>query len=431
MKIQVEAVSPIEKKLTIEIDPARVAKEIDRAYVGLGRRARIPGFRPGKVPRNVLVRNFRAEVEREAVEKLIQDAWTQAVHDEAIDAVASPDVSLADGTFDAEKPLKFTAQVQVRPKVTPRDYKGLQVVQKPVQVTEATVDAELDGLRQSYSSLQEVTGREVAEEGDYATIDHEGTVDGQPFRGSTAQGVTVRVQAGLIDEGNFHHLKGAKIGDTVEFDSAFAADHRLTELQGKSAHFKATLKGLKVRQAPPFDDAFARSVGIEGVETLAQLRTRMTADIERREKARSESELRDALVKAALEKNDFEVPPALVERAIDAMIQSTAERFARQGIDMRHLQLDLAKLRGDLRERALQQVRGALLLDAIAEAEKVEATDDDVEKELARVAGELGVPLEKARRDFRGKDARVALSTRIREEKALAILTSSATIKPQ
>src|SRR5512133_2966770 len=224
MKIQVEAVSPIEKKVTVEIDAAQVAKEVERAYIGLGRRVRLPGFRPGKVPRNVLVRTF------------------------------------------------------------PRDYRGVEVTHAPAVVTDAMVEEELQKLRESASTLKPVEGRDVAEKGDWATIDHEGTIDGKPFAGATAQGVTVRVQEGPLEEGNFAQLDGKKIGETVEFDHAFAADYRMPEAAGKTARFKVVIKGLKTRQAPVLDDEFARLVGILGVETVDQLRARMRADIEKREK---------------------------------------------------------------------------------------------------------------------------------------------------
>jgi trigger factor len=430
MKIQVEAVSPVEKKVTVEIDASRVAKELDRAYVGLGRRVKVPGFRPGKVPRNVLVKNFRGEVEREVVEKLVNDSFAEAVKTEKIDVVASPSVSLVDPAFDAAKPLKYTATVEVKPKVSPRDYRGLEVTHAPGIVTDAMVDEELQKLRDSAATLQPVEGRDVAVKGDYATVDHEGTIDGKPFAGSTAQGVTVRVQEGSLEEGNFGHLEGRKIGETVEFDHAFAADYRMQEVRGKTARFKATLHGLKTRLAPALDDEFAKGVGILGVETAEQLRARMRTDIERREKQKSDAGLKDSLVKAALAKNEFEVPPALVERTIDSMIESTAERLARSGIDLRHLQLDLPRLRADLREKALQQVRGALLLEAIAEAEKIEIGEEDLEKEIARVAADHEIPIERARKDFRGKEPLAALNLRIREEKALAVLSSTATIKP-
>jgi trigger factor len=430
MKIQVEAVSPIEKKVTVEIDAASVGKELERAYVGLGRRVRLPGFRPGKVPRNVLVKNFRADVEREVVEKLLNDSFAEAVRTEKIAAVASPSVSLVDPTFDATKPLTYTARVEVKPDVIARDYRGLEVTQKPAAVTAAMVEEELEKLRESASTLQLVEGRDVAQKGDWATIDHEGLIDGKPFGGSVAQGVTVRVQEGALEEGNFGHLEGKKVGEAVEFDHLFAADYRVAEVRGKTARFKATVRALKTRQAPALDDEFAKTVGILGVETLEQLRARMKTDIEKREKNRAEAELREALVKAALAKNEFEVPPALVERTIDSMIESTAERLARSGIDLRQLQLDLPRLRADLREKALLQVRAALLLEAIARAEKIEVAEEDLVKEIARIAEEHGVPLERAKKDFRGKEPLAALNVRIMEEKAYAVLSASAVIKP-
>jgi len=282
------------------------------------------------------------------------------------------------------------------------------------------------GFERVYPEMGDWWGKSArieASEGDggkaefeFALLDH-GAVDEE-------------LEEGALEEGNFGHLEGHKIGETVEFDHAFSPDYRMQEVRGKTARFKATLHGLKTRQAPALDDEFAKTVGILGVETVEQLRARMRTDIERREKAKSDSALKDALVKAALAKNEFEVPPALVERTIDSMIESTAERLARSGIDLRHLQLDLPRLRADLREKALQQVRGALLLEAIAAAEKIDVGEEDLEAEIARVAADHQIPIERARKDFRGKEPLAALSLRIREEKALAVLSSTATIKP-
>jgi trigger factor len=429
MKIEVESVSPVERKVTIEVDPDRVAKELERAYVGLGRRVKLRGFRPGKAPRKVLERHFRSEVEGEVAEKIVQSTFAEAVKVESIDIVAPPHVSITDGVAEG-KPLRYTARVEVKPKLSPRDYKGLEVTRRPPAVADDDVSSEITKIQDSMAQLVPVEGRFDAQEGDWAVIDHEGTIDGKPFEGSRAEGVTVRIAPGAVSDGNLDALKGKRIGETVEIEEPFAADHRNEELRGKSAKMKVTLKALKMRQVPQVDDALAKSLGIDGVETLEQLRARIRSDLEKREAHRAESELRDALVKAALSRNEFEVPPALVERAIDAMIEGAAERFARQGIDIRKLELDYARMRADLREQALLQVRGKLLLDAIADAEKVDVTDEDLQAEVTRIAGELGMPLAKAQQQMRGKEARDALRMKIREDKALAVLSSAATIKP-
>ena len=429
MKIEVESVSPVERKVTIEVDPDRVAQELERAYVGLGRRVKLRGFRPGKAPRKVLERHFRSEVEGEVAEKIVQSTFAEAVRVESIDVVAPPHVSITEGVAQG-KPLRYTARVEVKPKLSPKDYKGLEVTRRPPSVAADDVSAEITKIQDSMAQLVPVEGRFDAQEGDWAVIDHDGTIDGKPFEGSRAEGVTVKVAPGGVSEGNLEALKGKKIGDVVEIEEPFAADHRNEELRGKTAKMKVTLKALKARQVPQVDDALAKSLGIEGVETLDQVRARIRADLEKREARRAENELRDALVQAALSKNEFEVPPALVERAIDAMIEGAAERFARQGIDIRRLELDYARMRADLREQALLQVRGRLLLDAIADAEKVDVTDEDLQAEITRIAGELGLPLAKAQSQMRGKDAREALKIKIREDKALSVLSSAATIKP-
>jgi trigger factor len=428
MKIEVESVSPVERKVTIEVDPDRVANELERAYVGLGRRVKLRGFRPGKAPRKVLERHFRAEVESEVAEKIVQSTFAEAVRAEAIEVVAPPHVSISEGVAEG-KPLRYTARVEVKPKLSPKDYRGLEVTRRPPEVTEEAVSAEITKIQESMAQLVPVEGRFEAQEGDWAVVDHEGTIDGKPFEGARAEGVTVRVAPGSVSEGNLEGLKGKKLGDTVELDEPFAADHRNEELRGKTARMKVTLKALKARQLPAVDDPLAKSLGIEGIETLDALKARIRSDLDKREQRRAENELRDALVKAALEKNEFEVPPALVERAIDAMIEGAAERFARSGIDIRRLELDHARMRADLREQALLQVRGRLLLEAIAEAEKIDVTDEDVQAEASRIAAELGMPLAKVQQQMRGKDAREALKSKVREDKALAVLSSAATIK--
>jgi trigger factor len=428
MKIQVESVSPVERKVTIEVDPERVAQEVERAYAALGRRVKLRGFRPGKAPRKVLERNFRAEVESEVAEKIVQQTFAEAVQEHAIDLVAPPHVSVSEGVAEG-KPLRYTARVEVKPKLDPKDYRGLEVTRKPAEVTDETVGAEITRIQEQLAQLVPVEGRDTAQEGDWAVVDHEGTIEGMPFEGSRAEGVTVKVAPGTPSEGDFPMLAGKRVGETVELDEPFGEEHRNPALRGKVARMKVTLKALRARQLPAADDALAKSVGVEGIETLDALRARIRADLEKRETRRAEAELKDNLVKAALEKNEFEVPPAMIERAIDAMIEGAAERFARSGIDLRQLGLDYARMRADLREQALLQVRGRLLLEAIADAEKIEVTDEDLQAEVARLADELGTPLAKVQQQMRSRDAREALRNKVREDKALALMSSAATIR--
>jgi trigger factor len=426
MKVQVEAISPVEKKLTVEIDPERVVKELDHAYVGLGRRVKLRGFRQGKVPRQVLERHFRDEVEKDVLESLVSSTFGEAIREQNLPVVAPPKVSVDEPGLGAGKPLKYTARVEVKPQVQPKDYKGLEVARKPAEVTDQMISDELTRLQEGMSQLVPVEGRFEAQEGDYALIDHEGNIAGAPFEGSKAQGVTVRVQPGEFHEGNVGALAGKKLGESVEVEYAFPADYRSQALRGKVARFQITLQGIKVRKVPALDDEMAKDVGIEGVDTLDKLRARMRQDIEKREQRRAEAELRDGLLKEALKKNDFDVPSSLVERAIDSMLEGASQRFARQGLDMRQMGLDVSRLRADLREQALTQVKGALLLEAIAEVEKIEVTPEDLQAEIAKLADELQMPLAKVQQQMRGEEQKSALKNRIREDKTIVFLTTNA-----
>jgi trigger factor len=423
MKIQVEKLSPVEKKVTVEIEPAEVAKEIDRAYASLGRRAKLKGFRPGKAPRSVLERNFKEQVEADVVERLVQKSFDEASREQKLDAVAAPRVQVGEAAIGPDKPFSYTARVEVKPVIEPRDYKGLAVARKAVEVTEATVDAELERLRQSFAEMNPIEGRTVAELGDWAVIDYKGSVDGKTFDGGAAEGALIQVKDGNFFAGEMAILAGRSVGEKFEFEQSFPADFRDPALAGKAGHFEIQLQSLRAQKIPPIDDAFAKEVGIEGIDTLPALRERMRADIEKREKRRIEAEERDALVKAALDKNDFEVPPALVERTIDAMVQSTAQRLARQGIDLGQLDLDLARIRADLREQAVLTVKAALLLEAIAESEKIEVDTQDEQAEIQRRADEMGVPPSRIQPKGEGL---AALRQRIREDKVVALLASNA-----
>ena len=423
MKIQVETLSPVEKKVTVEIDPERVAKEFDRAYAALGRRVKIRGFRPGKVPRAVLERTFRDQVEGDVVQRLVSETFEQAVREEDIDAVAPPHVNVGEQAPDPTRPFAYSARVEVKPAIAAKDYRGLEVSRKAAAVTDETVEAELAKLRDSMAQLVAVEGRDEAALGDWAVIDYAGTVAGAPFEGGKAEGAVVEVKEGSFFAGEIAALAGRKVGETLEIDQAFPADFRDEKLRGQSARFTVTLKGLRERKVPALDDAMAKDLGVEGVETLEALRARIRSDLERREKRREEAETHDQLLKGALARNDFEVPPTLVERAIDAMMESTAQRFARQGLDVRELDLDVARLRADLREHALLQVKGALLLEAIAEAEKIEVTEEDVTAEIEKRAAEMGVPPAKLKLR---PEAREGLKHRIREDKAVALLAAHA-----
>jgi trigger factor len=423
MKVQVEELSPIEKKLSIEVENARVVEELNRAYSALGKQVKLPGFRQGKVPRRILEQRFREQVEDEVIQRVVQSAWLEAVREHKVEAVAPPQVTNNSG-LKADAPFSFEARVEVKPKVEARDYQGLPLTRSETKVEDKEVDARLEELRQNMARLEPVEGRDVAQAGDFVTVDYEATVDGKAFPGSKAEGVTVEIAPGELVESNVAALEGTKVGETREIDYVFPADYRVEDVKGKTARFKFHLKGLKKKVVPELNDDFAKETGES--QSLEELRGKIRADLEQGKRNKAQAEERDALLKALIERNAFEVPRSMVDRTIDNMLESRLRAMARMGMDPRRLNLDFARLREDLREEATKEVKGALLIEAIAQKENIQATDADVEKKIEELATESKQAVAVVRKYFKGPEERQGLSLRLREEKTIEFLKGQA-----
>ena len=422
MKVQVEELSPVERKLSIEVPPEQVQAELGRAYAQLGRSVRLPGFRPGKIPRRILEQRFKGEVEDDVARRLVERAYLSAISEHHVDAVGAP--QLTPVRLDQEKPFAFEARVEVRPKVDPKDYRGLPFKRVQVAVIDPEVDERLEAMRQRVARLEPVEGRTVAETGDFAIVDYTGTIQRQPFPGSAAEDVTVEVAAGDLMRGNVPELAGTVVGQKRELDHTFAADDSEASRAGKTAHFSFTLKGLKRQLVPPLDDDFAKEVG--GGETLAELKTKVRGDLESAARNRAAQDEREQLVKGLVERNPFDLPKAMIERGLDAMLDGALRMMARQGLDPSRLNLDFSSLREEMRPRAEAEVRGALLLQAVAEKEGLSVNSEELDARIAQYATESGAPLHQVRKAFKEPEQKRALEQRVREEKTVEFLKAAA-----
>jgi trigger factor len=422
MKVQVEELSPIEKKLSIEVDTTRVDDELSRAYSALAKQVRVPGFRQGKAPRRILEQRYREQVEDEVVQRVVQSAYLQAVRDNNVEPVANPQVTQKG--LKPGQPFAFEARVEVRPKVEAKDYQGLPLKKSEVKVEDAQISEALERMRNDMSRLEPVADRDVAQSGDFAIIDYEATIEGQPFAGSKAEGITVEIAPGELAESNIAALEGVKVGDTKEIDYAFPADYRVEDVKGKTARFKLALKGLKKRITPELNDEFAKETG-QG-QTLEELKGKVRGDLEKTQRSRAEAEERETLIKALLERNPFEVPRSMVERAIDMMLENQLRSFARMGVDPRQLNLDFNRLREDMRETATREVKGSLLFEAIAQKEGIQASDEEVDKKIDELAAEANQAVATVRKYFKNPEERRGLSLRLREEKTIEFLKARA-----
>jgi trigger factor len=356
-------------------------------------------------------------------QKLVSGSIHEALADHKLDPVAPPRVE--NGSVEPGQPFKYTATVEVRPKVEPKDYEGLSVPKVAVEVTDAQVDERIEEMRREHAMFVPVEGRDVAEAGDYVSGDYQGFIEGVPLRGAKREGVLLEVAAGSLLENKAEGLLGARVGETRELGVTFPNDYAVEELRGKEARFQVAVKGLKKREVPALDDAFVQDLGGEA-KTLAELRAKLRSEMEQQKKERAEGDQREKVLEALAAKNPIEAPPALVERNVDAMLQGMLEGFMRRGIDPRQLGLNIDRMRDELRERALLEVKGYLLLEAIAEKEKIEATEDDLTKHFDKLSADLKQPADKIRAAFRRQDSLDSLKARLRQDKALAFLLSKA-----
>jgi trigger factor len=420
---RVEDLSPVVKKVSVELTPDRVKDALDRAYTSVSRTVKLKGYRQGHVPRRLVERYFGDDVKKDVAQKLVTGSIHEALAEHQLDPVAPPRVE--NGSVEAGQPFKYTATVEVRPRVEPKEYEGLSVTRIDATVTDAQVDERIEEMRANQAMFVPIEGRDVAEAGDFVSADYEGFVEGAPLRGAKREGVLLEVAPGSLLENKAEGLLGARVGENRELGVSFANDYAVEELRGKEARFQVKVNGLKKREVPALDDAFVQDLAGEP-KTVSDLRAKIRSEMEQQKKDRAESDQREVVLTALAEKNPIEAPPALVERNVDAMLQGMLEGFMRRGIDPRQLGLNLDRMRDELRQRALLEVKGYLLLEAIAEKEKIEASEEDLAKHFDKLANELKQPAEKVRAAFKRQESLDGLKGRLRQDKALAFLLSKA-----
>ncbi|HYR54893.1 MAG TPA: trigger factor [Myxococcaceae bacterium] len=422
MKVRVEEVSPIERKLSIEVEQSRVTNELDQAYSQLSRQVKIAGFRPGKVPRRILEQRFREQVEDDVIRKMVERAYLEAVHEYQVQPVSQPQVS-NDGLRPNE-PFTFQARVQVKPKIEAKDYRELPLKKADAAVSDEKVEEQVERLRQGMSRLEPVEGRDEARSGDFALVDYDATIEGKEFPGGKAENATLEVAPGEIIDSKAQALEGARVGATVELDSTLGDDYPVEQLRGKRAHFKVRLKALKAKVVPELNDDLAQEV--QAGKTLAELRAKVREDLERAMAVKAAGEEREQIAQLLIERNPFEVPGAMVERASEMMLDGALRAMARRGLDPRQMNLDAGKLLEEMRPRALGEVKAALLFEAIANQEKIEVADPEIEKKIEEIARDSGQPMAKVKRHFGNPEERRTLVQKLREEKTVEFLKAGA-----
>ena len=397
MSVQVEKLEKNMAKLTIEVSAEALEKAIEEAYQKNKNKISVPGFRKGKVPRQMIERMYGKEIFYEdAANALIPGAYEDALEECEEDIVSSPAIDVVQ--IEAGKPFIFTAEVALKPEVKLGKYKGVKVDKVDVIVTDEEVDAEINRERENNARNIEVTDRAV-KDGDMTVIDFEGFVDDVAFDGGKGENYPLTIGSGAFIPGFEEQLVGAEIGKEVEVNVTFPEDYHAEDLKGKAAVFKCTVKEIKEKELPELDDEFASEVS--EFDTLAEYKADVKGKLEEKKAKEAKEAKEAAVIEAIVKDSDMEIPEPMLETQQRQMVDEFAQRIQMQGLSMeQYFQFTGAtyeQMIQQVKPQAEKRIQSRLVLEAIVKAENIEATDADYEEELKVMAEAYQMEVDKVK----------------------------------
>jgi trigger factor len=418
MQAQVDRVSPVLVEIKVEVPWSKVSEHLENAYRNIQKTARVRGFRPGKVPRNVVKNMMSKSVEQDVQNRIVEEQLGEVVKEHKLEAIAM--TSMDAPALTEGQSFAFSAKLEVRPTIDSVDTSQLAVERKTEAVGDKEIDAEIERLREQNAVLKAPEPARPAQNGDVLALNISVTVEGEPRPDLGSTGTRAELGAGNLLEPLEAALGGASAGEEREVSMTFPDDYGHEPLRGKAAVLKVTVVDIQEKVRPAIDDDFARDLEHESV---AAMRTKIREDLEAAAKRKAEALLREAVVEKLIDSNPVPVPPSLVERQQRQMIGELM-RF-QQAFGNQMPMGD--ELFSGLRDRAERKVRAGLLFSAVADQQKLEVTDADVDGKLAQIAEQSGKHVAKVRAEYTG-ERRDQLRMQILENKLLEYLLSQATI---
>ncbi len=401
------------QSLEIAVPANEVEAETARVVESLQKKIRLPGFRPGKVPLDLIRRRYKEEIRHDVVEKLVPRHFFKRAEQEGLAVVGTPNVS--DLKLEAGEPMRFKAEFEVAPTIELKDYRDVTIPYKDPEISDEDVEARIAQLREQKADYANVDPRPV-ETGDYAVVALE-SLAGAPGQPIKQDELTLHVggEDTLADFSD--NLAGMTPGEAKEFDVHYPEDYGQAKLAGKTVRFRAALKGIRRRELPELNDEFARDLG--DYRNLEELREAVRKSLFGERQYFAQQEAKSKIVDALVERHEFPVPEAFIQRQIEAEVERNVRMLAAEGVDPRSLKLDWEKLKVSQRDKAVHDVKASLLLDRIAEAEQLYATPDEVDHEVQRLARQEREPVAATRKKLEKDDGLRRIANRIRTEKTL------------
>ena len=422
MKASVEEISSIKKKVSIEIPEDQIAKEVDSFYKDLGKKAKIKGFRPGKVPRNILERYFKDYVKAEVVQKLIQDTYPQALSETGLQPVSPPTID--PGEFEHGKPFQYSVAIEVKPDIKLEGYTGLKIEGKKEEVKDEEIEERLKAIQNLHANLKTISETRSIRAGDYVIIDYEASMDGKPLEGGKTIDFTVEVGSGQFIPAFEEKLIGLKPEEESEVEVSFPEDYGYQKWAGKTVSFHVKIKEVKEKILPSLDDEFAKDLG--DYSSFEEFKTKLRGDIEKEKELALERQLKDRMVDQLLAANPFDVPESLVEEQTKALVSDTKLRLAAQGMELKNLGITEEKLQGDYKTMAEKQVRTFLILEKIAGQEGISVTDEEADDRLREISERMHQKFDVVKRYYEKNGLLPEVKTGIIRDKTLNFLLEKA-----
>lgn len=423
MSLQVEKLEHNMAKLTVEVAAEDVEKALQAAYLKQRKQINIPGFRKGKVPRQMIEKMYGPEVfYDEAANNMIPDAYAKAYDESELDIVSQPKIEVVQ--MEKGKPFIFTAEVATKPEVTLGDYKGLKVDKVSTRVTQKEVDEEIEKERERNARTIEVTDRAVQDK-DEVTLDFEGFVDDVAFEGGKGEDYPLTIGSGSFIPGFEEQLIGAEIDKEVEVNVTFPKEYHSEELAGKDATFKCTVHTIKAKELPELDDEFASEVS--ECETMDAYRAEVKKNIKERKERTGKEKKENQAVDQAIENAQMDIPEAMIEFQVRQMADDFARRIQQQGLTVeQYFQftgMTAEKMMEEMRPQAEKSIKTRLVLEAIVKAENIEVSDERVEEELTKMAEAYQMEVEKLK-EFMGENEKKQIKEDLAVQEAITLLVN-------
>ncbi len=378
MKVTVEDVSPVQKRLKVEIPAEKVDERINQTINRLKKSVAIPGFRRGRVPKSIIEREYGPQIKSEVLQGLIEESIGDAIRQSNVTMLLEPQL---DSSSDIEqgKPFEYSVLMDIEPEVEVPDFRKFELVRPKVEVTDEEVEEQLEALRNQFGSVEVVDEQRPLKEGDIAIIDYTAFVGDEELEELANENYFVEVGKGNFNETFEKGLIGMEKGEEREIEVSYPEDALNSLVAGKTVKYKVTLKNIQKRNLPELDDEFAQRFGI-GLKTVEDLKNKLREQILKEKEEAAESVLRNQLFDKLLEGADFPVPERLIEKKLDQMIDNIAGHMQERGVNLEQAGIDEERLREKMREDAVRQVKTELILDKIAEEEKIEIPTEELKK---------------------------------------------------